>query len=163
MMSDKTKPEISVNFISLKTKVFIIFSVLTLFFLAVDYGIQKSVIFPTYLDLEESEAIQNLERASEAIHREITHIDILCHDWASWDDTYEYATTKSREFEKSNLTRDSFISNKINFFYICDSSGNLLIQALYDLESGNEIKMDNLLDDTDLKKRLVNFSLDSFP
>ncbi|MBF0259452.1 MAG: diguanylate cyclase [Desulfamplus sp.] len=163
MPSYKTKPKRSVNFISLRTRVFIIFSLLTLFFLAVDYGIQKNVIFPTYLDLEESEAIQNLERASEAIHREITHIDILCHDWASWDDTYEYAATKSQKFEKSNLTSNSFISNKINFIYICDSAGTALMWAVYDLVSGNEIKMNNLLDDPDLKKKLVNFSHDSFP
>ncbi|MBF0377156.1 MAG: diguanylate cyclase [Desulfamplus sp.] len=159
----KGQKKIVFNFVSLKTRVLIIFSLLTLFFLAVNYWIQKAVIFPTYLALEESEALQNLDRASEAIEREIKHIDILCHDWASWDDTYNYAVSKSKAFEESNLTAGSFISNKINVVYICDANGNFLWEAVYDLNMGKNITMKNILNSPSLKKKLVNFSMDSFP
>ncbi|MBF0203206.1 MAG: diguanylate cyclase [Desulfamplus sp.] len=160
---NKINKKNSVDFISLKTRVFIIFSLLTLVFLVVDYGIQKAVIFPTYLALEESEALQNMERVSESILREIKHIDILCHDWSSWDDSYEYSISKSQAFEESNLTSGSFISNRINLVYICNNKGDILWESVYDLDSGEPIQMKNILDNPALKKKLVNFSHDSFP
>ncbi len=143
---------------SLKFRILIIFSLLTMFFLAVDYGIQRLVILPTYLALEESEAKEDLERASEAIYRELEHVNILCHDWASWDPTYEFIVSNSEEYEDSNLTLSTFKTNRLNLIYFCDRNGKIVWQTTYDVANGWEIRISNILDHVKVKKYLLDFS-----
>lgn len=142
---------------SLKYRIFIIFSLLIFFFLAVDYGIQRLVILPTYLALEEEEVKQNLDRALEAIHREIEHINILCYDWASWDDTYDFIVTGSERYIKSNLSFSTFKSNNLNLIYYCDPNGNVVWQATYDVTNGWEIRISNILERSEVRRHLLSF------
>lgn len=140
---------------SLKYKIFIIFSLLTLFFLVVDYAIQRRLILPTYLELEESEAKQNLQRAFESIQSEIQHIDILCHDWSAWDDTYDYVLSRSQDYEESNLIAETFISNRLNLIYICDKKGDIVWKGIFDSEKRKQIYMPDLLKSSGVRAFLL--------
>ena len=115
------------------------------------------MILPTYLALEKSEVQQNLDRAIEAIHREIEHINILCYDWASWDDSYNFIVTGSKAFEKSNLTFSAFKTNGLNLVYFCDLNGNVVWQATYDVTNEWEIRITNILKNAKVRAHLLTF------
>ena len=94
---------------SLREKiVLILFSVMMLYVCS-NYLIQKLVIYPNFVELERVEARKDITRCVEAIHREIFHLDSLCHDWAAWDDTYEFIDNRNEDYMENNLIVDTFI------------------------------------------------------
>lgn len=141
---------------SLKKKIIIFFSLLTLFLVVLDYGIQMLVIFPTYLELEQSEAKQNLQRIRESIESEIAHLDEISNGYAAFDDTYRYMESKDGQYVSTNLTIGSFISYKVNLIYICNTVGDLIWEGSYDLLTNTKIHIDNILADPDIKRNLLS-------
>jgi sensor domain CHASE-containing protein/nitrogen-specific signal transduction histidine kinase len=101
----------------------------------IDYAAQRFVIFPGFLDLECEEAQKDLKRCMQAIKREIHHLDSFCHDWSAWDDTYEFAESRSENFIKSNLQLGTFTDNELNLIYFCDTKGEVIWGQIIDLET----------------------------
>jgi len=52
-----------------------------------------------------------------SIDRELSFLDQVCYDWASWDDTYDFVETLSEEYIQTNLLQDTFTGNKLTFIY----------------------------------------------
>jgi len=88
---------------SIRTKVFTIIFVLFASLGVADFFVQRFVIYPSFLELEHQEAGQNLQRIFHAIERETYHLESICRDWATWDDTYDFMTTRSETYKTSNL------------------------------------------------------------
>ncbi|MFC1523199.1 CHASE4 domain-containing protein [Thermodesulfobacteriota bacterium] len=135
---------------TIKTKITLILLCVFILFGIVNYGIQHFIIFPSFLSLERKESIKNTERSFQAIQREIHHLDLLCFDWAAWDDTYEFIESPSDEYIKSNLVLTAFTGNRINTIYFVDTNGKVIWGENYDLE--DEIKIN-----------LAEFPKDAFP
>jgi sensor domain CHASE-containing protein len=110
----------------LRRKVFFILFLTVLTYGVLDYCVQRLIILPSYIALEKDEAQKDIERCVAALNREIEHLDILNHDWAAWDDTYQYVQDKDDEYESSNLVDSSFTGNRLNLIYIFDKNGNKL-------------------------------------
>ncbi|MBF0211771.1 MAG: response regulator [Desulfamplus sp.] len=152
---------------SLKYRVVIIFSLLMLAFTAIDYAIQRAVIFPTFLKIEESEAKRNIERVEESIYREFEDRDNVCNAFAAYDETYNYVLLRNNSdydkerYIKANFGIGSFLSFDLNLVYLCDINGNILLQNSYDLQTQEKIHINNLLEREDIKMLLVNSFDDS--
>ncbi len=126
---------------SIRIKIFTIITVLFLLLSAVEVLIQQSVILPSFLKLEQDEAGENLRRIMGAIQRELLHIDRVCHDWASWDDTYAYVVTRSQDYQSSNLSDDTFTASGLNLLCYFDMHGAVVWGKAYDLENETEIPL----------------------
>ncbi|WP_448871984.1 diguanylate cyclase domain-containing protein [Desulfobulbus propionicus] len=111
---------------SLRLKVFVIILALFALLGGVDFLIQRFIVFPSFLALEYREAKENLRRISFAINREIVHLDQLCHDWAVWDDTYEFMVDHSEEFLASNLNTETLEANHFNLLLFCRPDGTIV-------------------------------------
>jgi PAS domain S-box-containing protein len=135
---------------TLKSKITLILLCFFMLYGLVNFGIQRFIIFPSFLSLEREEAIKNVKRSAEAIQGEIHHLDILCHDWAAWDDTYEFIKSRSDNYFKSNLSLTSFTGSKINTIYFVDAKGKIIWGESHELETGKII-------------HLTEFPEDSFP
>lgn len=120
---------------SLRSKVVLILLSVFVLYGAVDYAAQRFVIFPGFLDLEREEAQKDLKRCVQAIKREIHHLDSFCHDWSAWDDTYEFAVSRSEDYIKSNLQLGTFTDNELNLIYFCDTKGEVMWGQIIDLET----------------------------
>ncbi len=125
----------------LKTKIILILSGVFFLFGSAYYSIEHFIIFPSFLRLERYEALENLQRSIHAIDREIAHIDSLCHDWAAWDDTYDFVESLSGYYIESNLAFTTFDDNEINMLYILDNNGTVVWGRIYDLETGGQIQL----------------------
>lgn len=55
---------------------------------ALDYGVQRLVLAPSFLALEREEVQKNVDRAVQAVQREAQLLAPSATDWAVWDDTY---------------------------------------------------------------------------
>ncbi|MBU0480618.1 MAG: HAMP domain-containing protein [Proteobacteria bacterium] len=101
-----------------------------------NYFVMGIVIDPAFQKLERQEALKDMERFIGAMESEIHHLDILNHDWAAWDDTYEFIRDRNHDYVKSNLVEETFFDNKVNLVFLLDSQGRVVWGKAYDLETG---------------------------
>ncbi len=127
---------------NLRSKIAIIIMGFFLLYGVVDYGIQRFIIFPSFLSLEQEDAIRNSTRVDQAINREIHLLDVLAHDWAAWNDTYEFAESFSDDYLESNII-DSF-TDSLNLIYICDKNGKVIWGEIHDPKTESKLFIDNI-------------------
>ncbi len=111
---------------SVRVKVFTIIFVLFASLGVADFFVQRFVIYPSFLDLEHQEAGQNLQRIFHAIDRESYHLERIGRDWATWDDTYDFMTTRSEVYKTSNLYDEALDSISVNVMIYCAKDGTIV-------------------------------------
>ncbi len=132
---------------SLQYKISALFLVVFLLFGMLTYTVQQLVILPSFLALEMQDAEQDMERAVQAIQREIAALAQPTGDWASWDDTYRFLEDNNSEFRDSNLTRNAVLQLlRVDLIYFIDVSGNVVWSVVYDRKTGNAIRLHELGD-----------------
>ncbi len=132
---------------SLQYKISALFLAVFLLFGMFIYAVQQLVILPSFLMLETQDAKKDMERAMQAIQREIAALSQPAGDWASWDDTYRYLGDHNSEFPKANLTKNGiFDLLRVDLLYFVDIPGNVVWSVAYDRSTGNKIKVGELND-----------------
>jgi len=97
------------------------------------------IVRPGFESLEQQDALRDLHRCQAAIQREIDAVDLLCLDWASWDDSYKFAQDRNAAYVKANVNEGTYSTAQLNLLLIYDASGRLLTGGAYDLEEENTI------------------------
>ncbi len=125
----------------LKTKILGVLLLVLVLYGVFSYGIQRLVVFPSYLKQERIEAEKDLNRCLEALKREIHHLDSFTHDWAAWDDSYEFVVDRNDEYIDSNLLSNTFIDNNLNIILFLDLEGLFIWGEIWDLETKTKLKV----------------------
>lgn len=120
---------------SLQTK--IIACVIAVFccYVAADYYAQNAIIFPRFVALERQKAGQDLRRSQEAIERELQHLSVACHDWAAWDEMYQYIETRGEEWATSNLSDTTMRNAQLNAMFIVTLGGEVVYGRILDVQN----------------------------
>lgn len=111
---------------SIKLKVAIIIIAIFLALEVVNLGVQQFIMLPGFLSLEKGEAIKDAKRVEEAIQREIAYLDSLTHDWAAWDETYNFVAAPNDEYIQTNLTHSAFMDNHLSLVCMYTDEGRLV-------------------------------------
>ncbi len=119
---------------SIKARIAWILFIAFLFFVALDTAVEKYIIFPGFLALEEEDAQRDMERCVQAIESEIDHLDHLCHDYAAWNETYEFVKTPYESYIEGNLIPTTFEGNRLDMIYLCNREGRVVWGRFYDFE-----------------------------
>ena len=109
------------------------------------YTVQRLVILPSFLELEQQEAMQDMERATQAIEREITALAQPANDWSSWDDSYRFLVDHNPQFITDNLSLASMRDLlKVDLLRFSDVSGNVVWNRVLDAQAGTPIELQEL-------------------
>jgi diguanylate cyclase (GGDEF)-like protein len=76
-----------------------------------------------------------------AIIRELYHLDKICLDWSSWDDTYNFVLKPSEKYIKSNLSIEQFNPELFSLIYIIDTHGNVIWGGIRDYATKKPIQL----------------------
>jgi len=132
---------------SLQYKISALFLAVFLLFGMFIYAVQALVILPSFLSIETQDAKMDMERAAQTIQREIGALSQSAGEWAAWDDTYRFLQDHNSQFQESNLTRTGiFELLRVDLLYFVDLSGNVIWSVVYDRETGDEIRLQELSD-----------------
>ena len=112
---------------------------------ALNYGVLRNLVYPSFVSLEQDAARQNLGRVVDAFNAEFRALSAVAADWAHWDDTYEYAVGANPEYEDDNLYVGSLTALNINFMHLYDRSGQILWSGLFDLETEEPLSEEGFL------------------
>lgn len=124
---------------SLKSKLLLLLFFTILFLLVSNLVEQYYIIFPSFVSLEEREAEKDNARIHQAISNELAHLDMLCGDWAIWDDSYEFIQDGNEEYIESNLELNTLISAKLNLVLYVNKEKKVIFKRFYDLEKSFDI------------------------
>src|ERR1700741_4158282 len=91
---------------SLNAKVMRLLAVVIAILLAGNGLVFAFVIWPTFTDLENGAAQQNLQRVQEALSKERDDLARVAHDWSAWDPTYEYVVKPNEDYDRQSFTYD---------------------------------------------------------
>ncbi|RJR20569.1 MAG: response regulator [Desulfobacteraceae bacterium] len=131
---------------TLKTKVLLIISVTLIVFCLLFIIINKNIVYSGFIQLENSQVEKDMERIHQAFLMELINIDSLCHDWASWDDAYDFVQTRSPKFIEVNLIPQTFSVNKLNLLYYLNRQGEVVWGQIYDLNDMNILQLSEFPD-----------------
>lgn len=118
-----------------------------LFLIIILFGISQFNVMANFVDLENKNMQQNVQRALNALSNEISDLDSFAHDWASWDDTYTFIQNNNSDYINSNLVNETFFHSNIDIMIYIDSSGNIIEEKAFDLETKKEIPVPNTLNE----------------
>jgi diguanylate cyclase (GGDEF)-like protein len=101
--------------------------------------INRFVIYRSFIQFEQMEAVKDLNRGLQTIDREVFHIQSISHEWGSWDDAYIFVQNRNRKFIESNLYYPSFVSANLNIICFLDNNKNIVFTGGFDLKTGKKM------------------------
>lgn len=110
-----------------------VISIGALFYLA------SSVYRESYGEIERTGADKDLQRLESVFVDELSQMFALLEDYASWDDTYEFAQDPYQEYIDSNLSGDTFSNLGVQVLLMLDREGKRLHGATYDLPTSQGV------------------------
>ncbi|MEO7993506.1 MAG: response regulator [bacterium] len=127
---------------SLRTKTIWMLLAVALVFCGVAIGVQRGVLYPHFLRIEEKFAHRNLARISEALTREEFHLGQFCADYARWDDSYQFVQDGNQEYIDANLVDETFAGADLVLVQYVDPMGRVQFSKSLDPATGEAYTLD---------------------
>ena len=124
---------------SLRRKTLIIILTTLVALIVILFVVSQTIFLRSATRLEEQDTRQNIERALNALSREIYHMESQVGDWAPWDDTYAFIDDASESYIQSNLIDTTFVNLGLNLMLFIDSSGQIVFGKAFDLQNEEEV------------------------
>ncbi len=126
---------------SLQNKFLMIFGMLFLFFGLSLFAINRGIILPGFIRLEQDESLQNLNRVNAAIINEISKLDALCQSSGARDYACDFMATGSQVYKDSFLGLESFVTGNLNMVCYLTPDDRLFWEKAYDLTKRESIPL----------------------
>jgi PAS domain S-box-containing protein len=126
---------------SLRWKILIVITLTAVMIIGAVYAISELTFMKSFQGVENQNARQTVERADKALTDDINSLNTLNHDWAAWDDTYNFVQNpdKYQSYVTDNPTDVTFASAKLNYIFIIDNSNQLVFGKGFNLETGTDV------------------------
>jgi sensor domain CHASE-containing protein len=112
-----------------------------------NFFVLKTLVFPTFLELEQQAAARDIQRVQEALNAEIENLDKTLWDYSNWDDSYHYAQGDGDEaYPGTNLGVESLETLRLDVVEIYNIEKAKLFSAVFDRKSGQVRQADWTLD-----------------
>jgi sensor domain CHASE-containing protein len=118
------------------------------------------VIWPAFVDVEQSAAQKNVNRVSDALAGEQDNLARVAHDWSAWDPTYEYVVQPNDEYDRQSFTFDVMRDLNLNLLAIYNTDGKRIRAETYDFDSGKELEVGTFADSIPASDPLLMHEID---
>ncbi|MBA4369646.1 MAG: hypothetical protein C0403_18635, partial [Desulfobacterium sp.] len=125
---------------NLKTKLLVIICGVLAVLCLICLVIQKTTVFSGFVEQENIQAERDMDRIRQTFLYELQNLDSLCHDWASWDDSYEFVQKQSTRFINASLSPGIFSINRINLVYYLNIDRQVIWEKIYNLDDMTILK-----------------------
>ena len=95
--------------------------------------VSKIVVLKGFADLEQNDALINLQRGISEVSDVLAGLNSAVGDWAPWDDTYKYVQDRNQDYIDSNLSDSTLVNLGINFVLFINNSGQVVYPHFVDL------------------------------
>ena len=123
---------------NLRNKILLIIGVTIIVISGLLYWHTATTWLISYQEIETETIQQDLTRLGYSLESLLYRIDITAHDWASWDDTYQFIIDHDPGFIETNLGKETFARLKINMILFVSDKGELVYGKVINLSSLEE-------------------------
>ncbi len=88
-------------------------------------AVQRGIVYPSFVVLEDREAAKDLNRGIDGIRRDIEHLSTFNNDWAGWDDSWNFVQGRNADYVRVNLQYNSFLNNRCDFQIYLDNKNKV--------------------------------------
>jgi PAS domain S-box-containing protein len=143
--------------VSLRWKILALIAAASLAIIGAVYAVSAATFQKSFQSIEDSHARQMADRASKSLDDEVSNLRTLNHDWAAWDDTYNFVQDplKYSSYAQVNPSDTTFASAHLNYILILDQAGKLIFGKAFDLNANREVPLPSDLDSAFLAPALV--------
>ena len=124
---------------SLRTRTLLTIGLVTVALTALLGLIFSQTLLRAFAEAEVRDTEQDVHHARTFLADELRAMDVLNHDWASWDDTYAFIEDANPAYIRSNLTDETFQNTHLNLILFVHTSGRVVWARAYDLEASREV------------------------
>jgi signal transduction histidine kinase len=103
------------------------------------YFVSSTFFLNGFIQVEKDDTSKNVERVNDAISDDINQINLVCKDYAGWDDTYQFINDANENYINVNLLNSTFTNLNLNIMLFFNSSGGLVFGNAYNLSNEAEI------------------------
>lgn len=119
----------------LRTEIAIVSIPLLLLCIASLYAASNVFLLPGFQQIENKAAINNVNRAVDALDSRVSQLDQKASDWSNWDDTYDFIKDHNKKYIASNLQNESLANLGIDYMLFFNSSNKLVEMKHVQLDS----------------------------
>jgi len=145
---------------SIRRKMILLLALLFCVLSAVEILIQKTVVMPSFAELEREDAEISMKRINYALDMMLEGMSLSATDWGNWADAYQFVQDHNPEFVAANNTPVAMKQLKVNLLLIVDLNAQVVLSSAYDPVSGAAMHIDladraTLPDDFPWRKNLA--------
>jgi sensor domain CHASE-containing protein len=143
----------------MRTKAFVVMTVLTISTVLVLYGLANFVLLRSFAALEEQQMRENVMRMSSTLTNEVSDLDSKVTDWAFWDDTYRFVQDLNTGYVALNLADSTFANLRLNLMLFVNSYGQIVYAKAFNLATQTEMPLPSgLIEHVESHSLLWNYS-----
>ncbi|MEN6642214.1 MAG: CHASE4 domain-containing protein [Armatimonadia bacterium] len=105
--------------------------------LAALYGLTRSFLVNTVLELERTYILQDIGRVQAALGSETERLVSVTRDYANWDETLRFIETHNRRYIQDNLQPQSTSNLRLDLMLFLDERGRLVHEVRSEGAAGN--------------------------
>src|SRR3984885_14914701 len=89
---------------NIRTKMISLLALLFAVLIALEIGVQKQVLMPSFAQLEREDADTSMKRIAFALDMTLESLELSAADWGNWADVYRFVQAPNTAFVKTNIT-----------------------------------------------------------
>jgi len=124
---------------SLRTRTLLTIGLVTAALTAILGLLFSQTLLRAFAEAEVRDTERDVHHARMFLTDELRAMDVLNHDWASWDDTYAFIEDANPAYIRANLTDATFQNTHLNLMLFVHTSGRVVWARAYDLEASREV------------------------
>jgi two-component sensor histidine kinase len=93
---------------------------------AVLYIVTRVILLASFTEIERGEVTSHVARVERTLEMQGMALDLLTHDWASWDSLYRYMQDGNEQFTQDNLLDSPFSGVSRSFLLFVGSDGEIV-------------------------------------
>jgi signal transduction histidine kinase/DNA-binding response OmpR family regulator/HPt (histidine-containing phosphotransfer) domain-containing protein len=131
---------------SLRTKILLVLLVLIVGYVGLTYAIQRTLVYPSFDELQSNLAATNLARVEGALDTVVEAVNAMSTDTAHWDETYAYLHGDNPEYPETNFNHYFYVEADFNLVLLYDLNGELVWGDAFDLEKEEPLPLEELFE-----------------
>ena len=124
---------------SLTRKTALMLGTLLFVMLGLNFLVLKQTIEPSFVKIEQDQALTNANRIKNAIEREVDYLSSISSDWAFWTDTRKFILDRDEAYVEANLVPASLTGLKVDALLIYDLRGQLRWGMVLDQDAETQL------------------------
>ena len=110
----------------LRVKVVLILTAVVLAYGALDALVQRFVVYDSFVELEQREAVRDMQRVRDAIANEVRHLEQRASDWALSSEAANFVAGQDPDPAHASIDEHTLERDKLDLLVLCQPSGKVL-------------------------------------